>query len=1638
MPDILKRTSFGLLRTNPKLTTNIKIVADTKNKIYLESIDADPLLSKSIYKGYEVSPNGSYSFDLKRFYSQNGSQIPKNIAYMLFEEDSSIEIKNRYKNQFDFTYGYGMYPKNSRIYSEEFSIFAPLWLESDNIPEYFVIFKMDGPVTINVNDPSVISAIGGSSINFDTSAALNDLVINPSRFMDNYIRKAKIIKSFDLTDKTSIGKYIRNHVNDSRFPESSLYMNFQKGNLTNWQGISYTEGGFCKIPQDIYRDYSLVDKTVTENDDFITSGFYRNGVVCANILNLEFLFDDLDQIDYQFNRYFGLYMNSVELGKFYLDANRLYEDKDQEITQIPRPISPNIGSPINTEDQIQTNVNGIKIYPHVKFSSGSTSPYSGRLMTFAELQNPRFGYVKDRNGNLYSIDQNKGWDSVVTIAATGPSGPTSSIDSYYLRIKDTSINWKNFTGLDLPFQYIPSMETSKRGRPIAAFDITGTLTVGDEIRIKYVDWTDPESSSVIDLFTLDASNSIPAGNANGLSFSILGTKKQIASAISKSINNIQSLIEEYQIFSSISKDSSVFIFCRTDSANWNKLKYSLFSNSSTFPFAPFNEYKQAVQQLYQPSPISISIPQLGWYFEDNFAGGNNNSSSRAIIERKFVNEFRNDDDLIYIKTKTGFDVTSEYGLYTDEPVLNSNGDIIDFKNIDKYIVINLLNNNDSIDFGSSKKIGLYKYAKNSNGYLSILSVKDFDFNFHSTEYNKTADSFISELNSWYLDSSVWNNTQPIFDPSLIGSTGVSIINSMIGPSSSFVINGDFQRLNGLVNELLDSESNVINEYDRLKENDIPELALSSRVVPFINKWVYDDGSVDVRENPYRMNSDQSFGYSNFAPSFDEFGSNPKLFTEEWTYLQKYPPYMTFDQKVNSYSYFDEDIFFPDLPTIGIPGSTSIYAGLTGGTGASANLLSIEEDYFVSYFTRETVGGSAINRDFKYSIFSYGDDVRFSETLFRGVKVLIKDRSEFSSINYNIKSLRFLPSSKYNGYKFSAVLTYSNAGTNYTFIKNDKWRAITLIIQADLNDVLLQYYDRDPISGATGASHSFIDRSSLYTLQSKYKLSPGGTFTYEDTNITGNIGGDEYFWQDLGTGQGFKVYGGPDQFGSFTRFNIELTLNENGSYNDLVINNPINPNLNYTFSQISQVTATSFVCQNITGPGFFPGPTGTIISNGTNSCKIDASMYPSSWSYSSFPTNTSTFIYNPIYIGGGFNAYSRILEEICFASIAKAINQGDPSVNYFQVSELGEVTEDRYAIELVLPDYPFKSSYLKSEVLKKRPIDFQNSADIIGYEITANENLSLNQIARNRGGYNPKFVDILRFVDTDDIKNEGLSYKNIQILSDIGYLQDYSIAKINDVYFNKVNVENPNIILRYSATDSRSIYPLIGEIAIDHADFFAFRSNWDPFYYWSYPRRNIRSSVIGTREPKEEKSFFGSKVISIPSKVNLETFPEGDELVQNKLPIKNSFVNTGKSIATLRIVESRKETLNIRVFTTLALQGFLITEGFDKEFNKYINPEYSFGNPDLDDDIKLYIQENIFDRYIIKEIIFWEKFWERGNPLPQIQFGLTDIQKVQSGYNRSKNFSIKPLFVGSLDFDLIYTIPQDRNSSIAFSVVLEKK
>jgi hypothetical protein len=220
----------------------------------------------------------------------------------------------------------------------------------------------------------------------------------------------------------------------------------------------------------------------------------------------------------------------------------------------------------------------------------------------------------------------------------------------------------------------------------------------------------------------------------------------------------------------------------------------------------------------------------------------------------------------------------------------------------------------------------------------------------------------------------------------------------------------------------------------------------------------------------------------------------------------------------------------------------------------------------------------------------------------------------------------------------------------------------------------------------------------------------------------------------------------------------------------------------------------------------------------------------------------------------------------------------------------------------------------------------------------------------------------------------------------------------------------------------------------------FRSSWDPFYYKKYIKNNLYENVIGTRDPKEEKSFFASKTISIPNEIRLETFPLGVSTSQDVIDA-GSLQNIDAGIITKAITTSTKTELDLSILVTKSLSDWLITDGFGTEFYKFINPNYSFGDLIIEDDIKTYIQENILQRYVIKEVILWEKVWIRSkgviNP-PQIAINLTDAEKIKNNYLRSKNFKVIIDEGGGLNFKVIYTVPKDKRTSIAITVVLEKK
>lgn len=331
-------TSFGLVRTNPKLTGNVKITVDSTQNIWLNSIDAVKELSDDKYKKYRIGKNSSYASDLNRFFDLGNT--PPELVFSLYQQDTQYtSTKRNFSEQYDKFYQYGVTELKSKFYDEDFSFFAPLYLKNE-IPDNFVIFRTNGPV---------------NAFSYETS--FNDW---KNHVTSEVLANSQIVKTYSLAEDTSIGMYLRSLVNHPSRTETDLTVSYQTNGYTYYNGISYQKGSFSQMGE-LLHDYYSQENPLMSVEEFITLGFERNKVISSHVLNLEFLFDDVYATDYTINRYFGMYVNAIDLAKFTISEQGL-QLFSKEVNQTPFPRRGVDGNKISQKSFTQTNQDGIRVY----------------------------------------------------------------------------------------------------------------------------------------------------------------------------------------------------------------------------------------------------------------------------------------------------------------------------------------------------------------------------------------------------------------------------------------------------------------------------------------------------------------------------------------------------------------------------------------------------------------------------------------------------------------------------------------------------------------------------------------------------------------------------------------------------------------------------------------------------------------------------------------------------------------------------------------------------------------------------------------------------------------------------------------------------------------------------------------------------------------------------------------------------------------------------------------------------------------------------------------------------------------------------------------------------------------------------
>jgi len=1544
------KNSYSLIKTNPKLTGNVKLVVDSNGNIYLETIDADKQLSLNKYKAVRTNERRKYSSDVYELF--NKGEMPASLVYKLAQNEDFLSVKNEYFQQYYTPYTQGAYPKVSKEFKEQIGYFAPIWLETEDIPENFVIFKLKNPVSVNTSEMST---------SYDD--AIEKQIYNPdyfngdtsNYFFETILKDCVIHKVYDMSEDSVLGKYIRNHVNDNNFPEAPITVKYNQSEYTTYNGISLKKSGFIESPEESFSDFFVTDKTITEFDNHVTNGFERNSVICGNILNMEFLFDDETEDEYEISRYFGFFVNDEVISKFFLDGKDFYAKKSQNFIQ-NKNIKTN--DQINIEDNKNftfSNPDGVKLFIDglTSYNLASTDVKGGNYMP----------YVKGAKNKHFNVNVNTDWgtDEIV--------------------LKTTQAELRDFKGYtDESVGVIPANIAGVSGRGYVEFTINGPLD-NVEIRLKNVD---EHNANYIKETTFISDTSLTQGTHIINKFSVAGTPENNAKALTDCINEYAGKDDNFGL-SAVTIGNKVIIASRVQNDFANTYKWLIYSDDNNEPpitinfgdlkfgtVAAYNaEYRGATGtdfQSYNQLGTGATASANDWILQSTLIGGRTSKTSRIKVSSEFFSYFNSTH---FLKTTDWYSRIKGVYRNLDESVVEGRI-LVNFDNFFEYIIIDIEDDSD-VYISNGGYSYIYDLKPNDVGLFSFYPIKQFDIDQFRSSYNKDGDGYINK------------QLEYITDDKGISSIPVDL-ESAIG---NFTETG-FAGLVGNIDEITNDSIKIDNEYDRLKENELPELGTPGRVIPFINKWVFDNDAKDVRENPYRLNTSVGFGFSSFAASEFYKTADPRYYTHEWYYLQKFPPYLSEEDRVNTFSYFEE--FLPE-----------------------ADVLDITDDKFSKYFIQEKVGPNIdIPRRVKYSIFANGDSNSYSSTMFRGSKLIIKRRNENNiALNFNIKNIVTYPSDYFNGYKFVAILTNDTDNPiSYKVIENKKFKTITFFIQANLDDYYLTL---------DAASNRYLDRSTLYILKDKYVDTFGGP-EIADINLSGAISpytpDNSPSWTIAGDGS-YVIPGFQSLLnGSLPDFKTQILPNQSGGFNDITIQTPKG------FIKISGILEINEDTIRATAFEFS--------SNGV-------SYSPFNTSYLNiYPNYSESVIHIPKYLDGGFNAFTGIIQNLSFGTIFTRVNNGNPSIQYISIGEDENgnpvTTENEFLIEFVKSDINAKASYLEAKSFITNAIK-ANDYKPIGSQMSNLNKTYLTPLSRIKGNFVPKIDDIIVFNDNHESKftpeiREQLLFKNVQFFANYP-----GFALYKQLYINKVNTDNPLTVLELTRdTQLKPQWWKINEIAIANKDQYIFRSDWDHNYYRKYVNKSTFTSLPGYVEPKEIRSMLASTIMNIPDRLNLEKFNaiNADTVTPSESPNAELVYKLFRTRDNINKIYKIKGKL----FTRNKLVNQISPE-LEPIFQEYVNPLFNFDDLNiLSDDTSRYTRTNILPRYEVETVQVYAKFIPIGENDLVIENKYTVQELIQNGYKQINDVIISGVKENDYDKTFEYILPKDQDAILAFIIKIK--
>lgn len=1588
--------SFGILRTNPKLTTNVKLVVNSNGSLYMDSMESNTALSNTSFKKVPINPSGAYSLDISRFYNE----LPVNLRYEILRQDSDLSVFADYAKQYENQYQYGASFNSTKLYDEQYKFFAPIWLDK-KVPSKFVIYRVDGTDYDSLFD--------------------NQLESQNKRIM-SLLNKATIVKTFDLSENSSIGQYIRNHVNSSNFPFAPIAQNFETSEYTTYFGIDVVKGGFTQKREYTNADL-IIDKIEIFNNKILTEGFERNQLAIANLINLEFLFDDAKATNYKIYRYFGLYVDDIEEG--YFEVNDVINNDATENLIIKN------GS-IYTTYNIPSNLTHVDLF-----------------VNQSDLQYPSLNWIKSTNNNYFHIKNGINFDN-----------------SKNLPISLNGANLEEFIN-NSKIGTLKQDILSKDAKDFIKFKISQIPHHGDKFYLTAISELKAFNYNLTP-FTYMADSTLPAGKFEDQKYSLQGSIKNILNAIASCITYSDNpfvakvveetiVIEDYAqgyrrntVSFGISNNniSTDFIEIISGFKSDLNLNNNLLPAGSLTDFTDWDKWTMSggkdVDRFIYIEKQQLGDLKIGHFIQDPVF--NTKSEVLEILEDAFDSNFYR---VCLSKRIVSLRKYSALNYY-EKPVTT-------FGKFSAYALKDF-----DFDFYDTTH-SEYKELKLDDLIVASSAIK--------THYKYYDLACSPSANTDDIANSNFNLLHDEYYPGLSYVSETDIVNRLDSIDNDFTKNANLKI----------KDFKIYTEYDRLHENELKETATLSRVVPFINKFQLKD-SFNARMNPYMLTFSEAFGRDNMSPNIDSgLQRNPIDFNMEHFHinqiptefkstdylneLRSYVDYLSlgelslanlkrtdvdyfskylvwdgayvdiarvievidntsttgitivkFDKPINPdiINYTNSTITKKNGRIIPIPvpglvqngmqlnifGSIPIFTGVPGIQ--VGDIFEIDPGstnrpdarYFIKNKTRKL-----------YTKFDKGDSSKFSNTIFRGLKYIYKTRKE----NANNQPTEFIYDNLANDYKFASILNIEKnaeeSGYEINIVKNDVFKFICIFINLKLQ--------KD--NNVTEVSHKL-----LYELRHAYNNT-----SLVDTVINGALDlNSAYNSSTLPSVIDDSVEVTINALdGIPTRFEKQITLSNNGAYSYLLFKYN---NIDYAL-QVSKVLGDNSI--SVFGyPKFWNG---------------SAVGLPAPAIASINPTDQLNLTYT--YYQGGFDAFREVLDAIKAKSLAEIFNNFTEKINYVNVKEDKQtVIDNNFVLEIENGTPFYKESYIKAAVDEDKPKSYKISSVEVGKKIDLREDPYKTILRRHNGYYVPSTRDVIYFTDLyteykalksttktrEELIYNKFNHAGVAFASYFNTSGENSFGLIKNYFYHKINPEAPDSTLKLSSgTDKLPLYPKIGEIAIDKKDFNILQSKYSENYFSKSAPNNSVSQSAGTLSPIEKSSFMASTVMKVSDYYEISAFKD---IKLSNLDALNAYRDNNNSTYSLAWIET-EDKIYADFYVKKSILDELLEGGIKSLFDTYVTPSKSYGDLTTTlDDLQQYSEYNIAPRFIIDNISIFAK---EGKNLNTAFINEVNPNSIDTDiYKPQTNYATEGFVQDRLSFRLIYNKKPSHNYE--FKVVVK--